>query len=72
MTPAQKHVRLPLPASFTRCLGHGPCCIAHACARHVTMQRDKLDGRCTVQERVCRPGSTWHAFLPLEDKVLMP
>lgn len=72
MTTQPKRVRLPLPATFTRCLGHGPCCLAHACARHVTIQSDKFDGSCTVQERVCRPDSTWQAFLPLEDKVLMP
>jgi hypothetical protein len=70
MTTA-KHIRLPLPTAYTRCLGHGPCCIADACSRHVSIRHDPFGSSCKVLDRVCHVGEH-NAFLPLSDKVLMP
>jgi len=60
-----KHVRLPLPASFIRCLAHD-CDQGDACARHVTIRHDVFDGSSTVKPRLCTPEDR-DFLLPLAD-----
>lgn len=66
MVDVKKRVCLPLPTSFIRCLGHGPCSLADDCARHLTIRCDVFDGSCTVQERVCTPEER-DFYLPFTD-----
>jgi hypothetical protein len=63
-----KTVRLPLPASYIRCLARG-CDKGARCARHATIGRDAFDGRSTVKQRVCSPEEQ-SFFLPLTDPEL--
>lgn len=60
-----KRVRLPLPISFVRCLAVG-CAAGGTCARHLTVERDPLNGSRLIKDRVC-PAGTKLNYLPITD-----
>ena len=65
MSATQKRVRLPLPISFTRCLAVG-CDAGNTCARHLTVERDPLDGSRFIKDRMCPATMKLH-YLPITD-----
>lgn len=60
-----KRVRLPLPISFIRCLAVA-CDAGATCARHLTVERDPLDGSRFIKDRVC-PATAKLNYLPVTD-----